>query len=86
VECAASGPVDVTLSVQEGEAAATEIALQTFTDHQGIAPSVPFEGLTNPTEVGEYLIRLVGVTPYPQNPEVEIEPSAYRVILLVSQP
>jgi hypothetical protein len=85
VECAASGPVDVALSVQQGNAAATNVALQTFTDHEGKAPSVPFEGLTNPVEVGGYLIRLIGVTPYPQNPEVEIEPSEYRVTLLVSK-
>ena len=86
VECAASGPVDVSLSVQQGDAAPTDLALQTFTDHKGIAPSVPFEGLTNPVEVGEYRIRLVGVTPYPESPEIEIEPSEYRITLLVSKP
>jgi hypothetical protein len=86
VECAASGPVDVLLSVQQGNQAQTDFNLQTFTDHEGRAPNVPFEGLTNPAEVGGYLIRLVGVTPYPENPEVKIEPSEYRVTLLVSKP
>jgi len=86
VECAASGPVDVLLSVQQGNQAPTDFNLQTFTDHNGRAPSVPFEGLTNPAEVGEYLIQLVGVTPYPENPEIKIDPSEYRVTLLVSKP
>jgi hypothetical protein len=86
VECAASGPVDVLLSIQQGNAAAAEFNLQTFTDHKGIAPSVPFEGLTNPIEVGGYLVRVAGVTPYPANPEIAIEPSDYRVTLLVSNP
>jgi hypothetical protein len=84
VECAASGPVTVSLSVQRGDEAPTDFTLQTFTDHQGRAPSVPFEGITNRVEVGGFLIRIVGVTPYPQNPSSKIEPSEYRVALLVS--
>ena len=86
VECAASGPVSVSLTVQQGDAAPTDVLLQTFTDHNGRAPSVPFEGLTNPAEVGAYRIQLVGVTPYPENPEIKIEPAEYRVSLLVSKP
>ena len=85
VECAASGPVDVLLSVQNGKES-RDFNLQAFTDHKGIAPSVPFEGLTNPIEVGGYLIRINGVTPYPANPEITIEPSDYRVTLIVSNP
>ena len=86
VECAASGPVDVLLSVQKGGEESRDFNLQTFTDHKGIAPSVPFDGLTNPIEVGGYLIRIAGVTPYPTNPEITIEPSDYRVTLIVSNP
>jgi hypothetical protein len=86
VECAASGPVSISLSVQQGNEAPTDVALQTFTDHTGRAPSVPFEGITNRVEAAEYLIQIVGVTPYPQNPEIKIEPSEYRVALLVSKP
>ncbi len=86
VECAASGPVDVLLSIQQGDEAPADFNLQAFTDHKGIAPSVPFDGLTNPVEVGGYLVRIVGVTPYPANPENPIDPSAYRVTLLVSKP
>lgn len=86
VECVASGPVTISLSVQQGNETPTDLTLQTFTDHKGRAPSVPFEGLTNPAELGEYLIQLVGVTPYPENPEIKIDPSEYRVTLLVSKP
>jgi hypothetical protein len=86
VECAASGPVDVLLSVQNGDEESRDFNLQTFTDHKGIAPSVPFEGLTNPIEVAGYLIRIAGVIPYPEDPEITIEPSDYRVTLLVSNP
>lgn len=84
VECAASGPVTVSLSVQKGDAAANEFILQTFTDLDGRSPNVQFEGVTNRAEVGDYMIQLAGVTPYPTSSTIPIEASAYRVILLIS--
>src|SRR5215211_7493394 len=84
VECAASGPVTVSLSVQQGDGAPTDFTLQTFTDQNGRSPNVQFEGITNRAEVGDYLIQLVSVTPYPTNSTTKIETSAYRVGLLVS--
>ena len=84
VECAASGPVTISLSVQQGAGSPTDFTLQTFTDENGRSPNVQFEGVTNQTEVGGYLIQILSVTPYPQNLTTNIEPSAYRIGLLVS--
>lgn len=84
IECVASGPVTVSLSVQQGNGAPTDFTLQTFTDLNGRSPNVQFEGVTNRAEVGEYMIQIASVTPYPQNSTTKIEASAYRVALLVS--
>jgi hypothetical protein len=84
VECAASGPVTVSLSVQQGNEAPADFTLQTFTDLNGRSPNVQFEGITNRAEVGSYVIQISGVTPYPEDPTIKIEPSAYRLALLVS--
>ena len=84
IECAASGPVTVSLSVQQGDGKPTDFTLQTFTDLNGRSPNVQFEGVTNRTELGEYAIQIASVTPYPQNLNTEIEASEYRVALLVS--
>ena len=84
IECAASGPVTVSLSIQQGEAEPTSFTLQTFTDLNGRSPNVQFEGVTNRTELGEYAIQIAGVTPYPQNLDTKIDPSKYRLALLVS--
>ena len=84
IECAASGPVTVSLSIQQGNADPTEFTLQTFTDLDGRSPNVQFEGVTNRTELGDFAIQIASVTPYPQNLNTEIEASEYRVALLVS--
>jgi hypothetical protein len=84
VECVASGPVEVSLSVQKGNETPADFTLQTFTDQNGRSPNLAFEGITNQVEVAGYLIRIVAVTPYPQNPEVKMDPSDYHVTLLVS--
>ena len=84
VECAASGPVSVSLSVQRGADTATNFTLQTFTDQTGRSPDVQFEGVTNQTEIGGYVIQITSVTPYPENSAAAIEPSEYRLGLRVS--
>ena len=84
IECAASGPVTVSLSVQQGNGTPNDFTLQTFTDVNGRSPNVQFEGITNRAEVGEYIIQISAVTPYPQNSTTEIQASEYRVALLVS--
>lgn len=83
VECAASGPVTVSLSVRQGDDTPTDFTLQTFTDVDGRSPNVQFEGITNRSEVGKYIIQLGGVIPYPQNSTTEIEASEYRVTFLI---
>src|SRR6185503_20430877 len=58
IECAASGPVTVSLSIQQGEGNPTDFTLQTFTDMNGRSPNVQFEGVTNRTELGDYAIQI----------------------------
>jgi hypothetical protein len=84
VECVASGPVTVSLSVQQGDGEPTDFTLQTFTDQNGRSPNVQFEGVTNQVEVGAYRIQITGVTPYPLNSTTKIQPSEYRLSLLVT--
>lgn len=84
VECVASGPVTVSLAVQQGQAESMDFTLQTFTDQTGRSPNVQFEGITNRAEVGSYVIQLSSVTPYPTNLTTSIDPSEYRVSLIVS--
>jgi hypothetical protein len=84
VECAASGPVTVSLSIQQDDDTPTDFTLQTFTDVNGRSPNVQFEGVTNRAEVGGYRIQIAGVIPYPKDLTTKIEASEYRVVLLVS--
>lgn len=84
IECAASGPVTVSLAFQQSDGDPTDFTLQTFTDLDGRSPNVQFEGVTNRTEVGNYRIHLAGVTPYPIDSTTKIEPSEYRIYLLIS--
>jgi hypothetical protein len=84
VECAASGPVTVSLSVQQGNDTPNDFTLQTFTDVNGRSPNVQFEGITNRAEVGDVVIQITGVTPYPIDSTTAIEASEYRVALVVS--
>jgi hypothetical protein len=83
VECVASGPVTVSLSVQDGDAP-NELTLQTFTDLDGHSPNVQFGGVTNRAEVGDYVIQLAGVSPYPTSSTIPIKATAYRIALLIS--
>jgi len=85
VECAVSGSVTVSLSVQQGDDPASEVTLQTFTDQEGRAPEREFEGMTDRVGVDDYLIRVVRVLPYPQNISKEIKDSDYQVTLLVTE-
>jgi len=85
IECAASGPVSVSLSVQMGDGDPTNINLQTFTDNNGRAPDMEFEGIKDRVVYEGYLIRVAGVLPYPANLTDQIKDSEYRVILTVTQ-
>ena len=83
VECAASGPVTVSLSVKQGNENAMELTLQTFTDQNGRAPDREFEGIEDRADLGDYLLQITGVTPYPKDPTIPIEPSEYQATLIV---
>jgi len=85
IECAISGPVSISLSIQEGDGSSTKIDLQTFTDNNGRAPDGEFEGINDRAVYKGYLIRVVGVAPYPVNLSNPIEESEYRVTLVVTQ-
>lgn len=85
LECAASGPVTLTISVQSGDGGPAEIVMQTFTDYNGRAPEGPFEGIQDRVEVAGYLIRVVGVLPFPQNSMSEIKAGDYRLAFIVTK-
>ena len=85
VECVASGPVAVSLSVQPDNENATDLTLETFTDQNGHAPGGQFEGIEDRVKIGDYLIQIVGVTPYPKNLSTRIMPSEYQATFIVTQ-
>ena len=83
IECAASGPVTVSLSIQRAGEIPSNVTLETFTDQEGRAPGSQFEGIENFAEIGDHVIWLVGVVPYPRNLS-GIKASDYQVTLLVT--
>jgi hypothetical protein len=85
IECAASGPVALRLSIRNKDGLVMEEVLQTFTDSHGLAPVMEFEGIKSSTNVDEYQIRILGVSPYPKKRFDSIKPSEYRVTLKVSR-
>jgi hypothetical protein len=85
LECAVSGPVSVSLSVQMDDGEPVNLDLQTFTDNNGRAPGMEFEGIKDRTTYEGYLIRVAGVLPYPQKSMSEVKDSEYRVTLVVSK-
>ena len=85
VECAASGPVSVSFTLQKGGGELSTIVLQTFTDQDGRAPDFEFEGIQDRTSYEGYLIRIVSVLPYPENLDEAIQDSDYRVTFLVTE-
>ena len=85
IECAISGPVSLSLSVQKDNGAQTNIDLQTFTDDTGRAPAGKFEGINSSATFQGYSIQVMGVTPYPIKPSAPIKSSDYCVTLTVTQ-
>ena len=85
IECAMSGPVSISLSVQLGDANPVDIDLQTFTDYNGRAPNKEFEGIKSRVTYEGYLILVAGVLPYPAKSTAEIKDSDYRVTLVVQK-
>src|SRR5215203_2211592 len=85
IECAASGPVSLSISAQIGDAEPTNINLQVFTSNNGRAPDLQFEGIVDRAVFEGYLIRVVSVLPYPARAFDEIKVSEYRVIFIVNK-
>ena len=85
IECAASGPVTLTITLQKAPGPPTEYTLQTFTDNDGRAPQGPFEGIQDRIEFEGYLIQVKGVSPFPARTSNEIKDSDYRVSFLVAE-
>lgn len=67
IECAANGPVTVSLTVQQGSAVPFGLTLETLTDEEGRSPGSPMDGIRDAVEAGDYTIRLLGVLPHPRN-------------------
>lgn len=85
LECAVSGPVSVSLSVQMGDGEPVSMNLQTFTGSDGRAPGMEFEGIQDRMGYEGYLIRVAGVSPYPQWSMSEVKDADYRVTFVVSE-
>jgi hypothetical protein len=83
IECAMSGPVTLSISIQNGDNEPAEFILQAFTDGDGRAPEGPFEGIQDRVEYEGYLIRVKAVLPYPLNRSGEIKDSEYQVSFVV---
>jgi hypothetical protein len=84
IECAMSGPVTLTISIQKGDNEPTEFTLQTFTDNDGRAPEISFEGIKNNVEYESYIIHVKSVLPYPLKHTGEIKDSEYQVSFVVT--
>lgn len=83
IECALSGPVSLTISVQKDSQTPGEFALLTFTSHDGRSPDGQFEGIQSQVEYQGYVIQVKSVLPYPAKAFNEIKDSEYRVSFLV---
>ena len=84
IECAASGPVTMTVSAQKGSGEAVEFTLQTFTSNNGLAPMMEFEGIQDRVMFEGHQIKITSVLPYPAKSMSEIKASEYRVSFLIS--
>ncbi len=84
IECAMSGPVSLSISIQSTENAPAEFTLQTFTDNNGRAPDMSFEGIQDRVEFEGYIIQIKAVLPYPLKRSGEIKDLEYQVSLIVT--
>ena len=85
VECAASGPVQLSLAAQTENGIARDLMMRTRTDNDGRSPAMEFEGITDRIVYEGYLIRIVGVLPYPEDPSTPIRQNDYRVSFVVTK-
>jgi hypothetical protein len=85
VECTESGPVQLSLSAQKDNGAAANLMMQTFTNNNGRSAAMEFEGITDRIVYEGYLIRIVGVLPYPEDLSTSIRQNDYRVSFVVTK-
>ncbi len=83
IECAASGPVSLFITIQKGENTPAEFGLQNFTDNNGRAPDMSFEGIQDRIEFEGYVIQVKSVLPFPIKRSGEIKDSEYQVSFIV---
>ena len=84
IECAVSGPVSLSISVQKDSEEPIEFALETFTSNNGRAPDRPFEGIEDRIDFEGYIIQVKSVLPYPARSFDEIKDSEYQVSFVVT--
>jgi len=85
LECAMSGPVSLTITVQKDSGTPVDLDLQSFTDYEGRSPDGHFEGINDQVEYEGYVIQVKGILPFPQRSHNEIRDSQYRVTLIVNK-
>ena len=85
IECAMSGPVSLTISVQKDSESPVEYALQTFTSNDGRSPEGHFEGIEDNLEYEGFVIQVKSVLPYPAKSTDEIKDSEYQVSFIVTE-
>ena len=83
IECAVSGPVAVSISIQKDASTPAQFDMQTFTSEDGMVPKFAFEGIRSEVEYEGYTIGIVSVLPYPQEFNEKITPKDYRVTFVV---
>lgn len=85
IECAISGPVSATISIQFSSETPQEVSFLTFTDNDGSVPQMDFEGMTTSVGQNGYLVQIKSITPFPQKRIGEINAEEYRVRLVVTK-
>ena len=84
IECAMSGPVSLMLIVTTDLGGRHEVNLQTFTNAQGRAPEMEFEGIQSHVEIEGYSIRVMAVLPYPAT-LADRGKGVYQITLIVKK-
>lgn len=85
IECAESGPVALAVTLQVGSDAPQELIFQAFTNDSGHVPETDFQGMQTGIEVGDVVIRVSKVLPFPRTSSIAIKPAEYLVSFLVTK-
>jgi len=85
IECAVSGPVSLSISIQKDSDSPQQFDLQSFSGSDGRSPDFVFEGIQDRVEFAGYLIQIKAILPYPQNKIGEINSADYMVTFTVKE-